>query len=177
MSSTPIAELVVGIVGRAHGLRGEVAITVRTDSPDERFAVGAELRTRREGEPDGRLTVLATRRHGGRWLVIFDDVADRDTAERLRGTQLWISAAELPPTGDPDTFHDHELEGLSAVLLDGTAVGTVRAIAHGPGGDLLVIARDGLPDGLVPFVRAIVPTVDTAAGRIVLTPPEGLLDG
>jgi 16S rRNA processing protein RimM len=82
----------------------------------------------------------------------------------------------LPPPADPDEFHVHQLEGLRAELADGTVVGTVREVAHGPGGELLVLARPELPDALVPFVRAIVPTVDLDAGRLVLTPPEGLLD-
>ncbi len=174
MSSTPTAELLVGIVGRPHGLRGEVVVAVRTDSPEERFAPGSVLHAR--GGAAEQLTVSAARPHSGRLLVRFAEAADRESAERLRGTQLWVDAADLSPTEDPDTFHDHELVGLLAVMADGTAVGTVREIAHGAGPDLLVIARKGRPDALVPFVAAIVPTVDPAAGRVVLTPPDGLLD-
>src|SRR5829696_3644770 len=151
MSSTPTAEaqptpppLLVGVVGRAHGLRGELVVAVRTDS--------------------------------GRLLVRFVKAPDRDAAEALRGSRLLVDAATLPPTGDPDEFHVHQLEGLSAELEDGTVVGTVREIAHGPGGELLVVARPDAPDALVPFVRAIVPTVDLDGRRVVLTPPEGLLE-
>ncbi|MGI8799476.1 MAG: ribosome maturation factor RimM [Pseudonocardia sp.] len=175
MSSTPTAELLVGIVGRPHGLRGEVAVTVRTDSPEERFAPGAVLRARGDDAPE-QLTVLNARPHSGRFLVTFAEAGDRDSAELLRGTQLLIDAAELPLSDDPDTFHDHELEGLIAELADGTVVGTVREVSHAPGADLLVIAREGRGDALVPFVAAIVPTVDTTGGRVVLTPPDGLLD-
>jgi 16S rRNA processing protein RimM len=175
MSSTPTAELLVGIVGRPHGLRGEVAVTVRTDSPEERFAPGSVLRARGDDAPDA-LTVVSARPHAGRLLVTFAEAASRDAAELLRGTQLLVDAAELPPDDDPDTFHDHELEGLLAVLSDGTVVGTVREVSHGAGNDLLVIARDGRADALVPFVAAIVPSVDTAGGRLVLAPPDGLLD-
>jgi len=175
MSSTPTAELLVGIVGRPHGLRGEVAVTVRTDSPEERFAPGAVLRARGDDAPE-QLTVLNARPHSGRFLVTFAEAGDRDSAELLRGTQLLIDAAELPLSDDPDTFHDHELEGLVAELADGTVVGTVREVSHAPGADLLVIAREGCGDALVPFVAAIVPTVDTTGGRVVLTPPDGLLD-
>lgn len=140
MSSTPTAELLVGIVGRPHGLRGEVAVTVRTDSPEERFAPGAVLRARGDDAPE-QLTVLNARPHSGRFLVTFAEAGDRDSAELLRGTQLLIDAAELPLSDDPDTFHDHELEGLVAELADGTVVGTVREVSHAPGADLLVIAR------------------------------------
>ena len=87
-----------------------------------------------------------------------------------------IAVDALAPPSDPDEFHVHQLEGLQAELADGTVVGTVREVLYGPGGELLVLARPGQPDALVPFVHQIVPTVDLDAGRVVLTPPEGLLD-
>ena len=184
MSSTPTADasgaprsLLVGIVVRPHGLRGELVVDVRTDSPQERFAPGSVLtRAAADGTATGLLTVEASRPHSGRLLVRFAEAPDRDTADTLRGSRLLVDAATLPPTGDPDEFHVHQLEGLAAELADGTAVGTVREIVHGPAGELLVLARPELPDALVPFVQAIVPTVDLDGGRIVLTPPEGLLD-
>jgi len=151
-------------------------VEVHTDSPDQRFTPGAALIARRAGAPDGVLTVRSARPHSGRLLVTFAETADRDTAEALRGTRLLISTAALAPPEDPDEFHVHQLEGLRAELTDGTAVGTVREIVSGPGGELLVLARPELPDALVPFVRAIVVTVDLDGGRVVLTPPEGLLD-
>lgn len=182
MSSTPIAEfaigteLLVGVVVRAHGLRGELAVTLHTDSPNERFAPGTVLTARRAGAADGVLTVESARLHSGRMLVRFVEAPDRTAAEGLRGTRLLITTDVLAPTEDPDEFHVHELEGLRAELVDGAVVGTVREVVHGPGGELLVLTRPELPDALVPFVHAIVPTVDVAGGRVVLTPPEGLLD-
>lgn len=169
-------ELLVGVVVRAHGLRGELGVDVRTDSPDERFAPGAALLARRAGAPDTTLTVEAVRWHSGKLLVRFVEIPDRTAAEPLRGTRLLVHTSELAPTDDPDEFHDHELEGLLAELDDGTVVGTVREILHGPAGELLVLTRPGADDVLVPFVHAIVPTVDLTAGRVVLTPPDGLLD-
>lgn len=170
-------ELLVGVVVRAHGLRGELGVEVRTDSPDERFAPGAALLGRRAGVADVTLTVESVRWHSGKLLVRFVETPDRTAAEPLRGTRLLVHTSELVPTDDPDEFHDHQLEGLRAELEDGTLVGTVREILHGPAGDLLVLTRaGGGPDILVPFVRAIVPTVDLDGGRVVLTPPEGLLD-
>jgi 16S rRNA processing protein RimM len=181
MSSTPTASgpgaLLVGIVVRPHGLRGDLVVDVRTDSPQDRFAAGTVLaRMDAHGAPAGVLTVEAARPHSGRLLVRFVEAPDRDAAEALRGSRLLVDPAALPPTGDPDEFHVHQLEGLAAVLVDGTVVGTVQEIAHGPGGELLVVARPEQPDALVPFVRAIVPTVDLDGGRVVLDPPEGLLD-
>ena len=169
-------ELLVGVVVRAHGLRGELGVDVRTDSPGERFADGSLLLGRRAGDPDRTLTVESSRPHSGKLLVRFVEAPDRTAAESLRGTRLLVHTSELGPTGDPDEFHDHQLEGLRAELADGPVVGTVREILHGPAGELLVITRPEGPDALVPFVTAIVPTVDLDAGRVVLTPPEGLLD-
>jgi 16S rRNA processing protein RimM len=180
MSSTPIGSagqlLLAGVAMRAHGLGGEVVVNLHTDSPEERFAPGAVLVARRQGEPDGSLTVESARPHSGRMLVRFVEAPDRTAAEALRGTRLLVAAGTAAPTEDPDEFHVHELEGLRAELADGTVVGTVGEIVHGPGGELLVLVREGAPDALVPFVHAIVPTVDLSVGRLVLTPPEGLLD-
>jgi len=188
MSSTPTASnagsgaagsgaLLVGVVVRPHGLGGELVVDVRTDSPEERFAAGAVLaRMGADGVAAGVLTVQSARPHSGRLLVRFAEAPDRTAAEALRGSRLLVEPATLPPTDDPDEFHVHQLEGLAAELVDGTVVGSVREIVHGPGGELLVLARAGRPDALVPFVRAIVPTVDLERGRLVLDPPEGLLD-
>jgi 16S rRNA processing protein RimM len=178
MSSTPTgsSEYLVGIAVRAHGLRGELVVEVHTDTPDERFAPGVTLIARRPGAPDGTLTVESARPHSGRLLVRFAEASDRDAAEVLRGTRLLVAADAIAPPADDEEFHVHQLEGLRAELADGTAVGTVREVVHGPGGELLVVARPERSEALVPFVRAIVPTVDLEGGRLVLTPPEGLLD-
>ncbi|HEY8371505.1 MAG TPA: ribosome maturation factor RimM [Pseudonocardiaceae bacterium] len=173
-------DVVVGIVAKAHGIRGELAVDVRTDSPEERFAVGAELRAQLREGASRILKVAAARPHAGRLLVRFEGVDSRDAAERLRGARLTVDTAQLPPTEDPDEFYDHELEGLQAVLGSGeragTVVGTVREVLHNGAGDLLVIAREGGGEALVPFVKEIVPEVDLAGGRIVITPPPGLID-
>ena len=182
MSSTPTGSaaddraLLVGVVARAHGLRGELAIDVRTDSPEVRFAAGSVLRARRRGAPDTTLTVESSRPHSGRLLVRFAEAPDRTAAEELRGTQLLVPTAELAPPEDPEEFHVHQLEGLRAELTDGTVIGIVREVVLGPGGDLLAVAREGRPDALVPFVSPIVPTIDLEGGRVVVDPPEGLLD-
>jgi 16S rRNA processing protein RimM len=161
---------VVGRVVKAHGLRGELVVEPSTDNAGERFAPGVVLTL-----ADGRsLTIAAARWHSGRLLVSAEEVADRDAAEAMRRAELRAPASEVDT--DDDEYHDHQLEGLRAELGDGTVVGTVTAVSHGAGGELLVLEA---PDGgelLVPFVKAIVPTVDVAGGRVVLDPPEGLLD-
>ena len=127
--------------------------------------------------PDaGSLTIESARPHSGRLLVRFAEAPDRDAAEALRGSRLLVDAAALPPTGDPDEFHVHQLEGLPWSSPTGRRSArsgrscTVRA------GSCWSSPGRTLPDALVPFVRAIVPTVDLEGGRVVLTPPDGLLD-
>ncbi|MEV6901831.1 ribosome maturation factor RimM [Amycolatopsis sp. NPDC051372] len=168
-------DVVVGRIAKAHGIRGELAVDVRTDSPEQRFAVGAVVTTQLRDGSKRDLTITAAREHSGRLLVRFEEVLTRDVAETLRGALLLIDTAALPPTGDPDEFYDHELAGLSAELADGTVVGKVVEVVHSPAGELLELDVAGR-EVLVPFVRAIVPTVDVAGGRVVLDPPEGLLD-
>ena len=82
----------------------------------------------------------------------------------------------MPQPEDPDEFHDHQLVGLRAESADGEVIGEVVRIEHAPGHDLLVVRLPDGREGLVPFVRAIVPTVDVAGGRVVLTPPDGLFE-
>jgi 16S rRNA processing protein RimM len=169
-------DVVVGRVAKAHGISGELAVDVRTDSPETRFALGSVLTAKLRDGTSRNLTVAAARNHSGRLLVRFEEVLTRDVAETLRGTVLLGRTEDLPPTEDPDEFYDHELEGLSVELLDGTRIGAVLEIAHGPGGELLVVKRENGDQTLVPFVREIVPTVDVAGKRVVIDPPEGLLD-
>jgi 16S rRNA processing protein RimM len=176
MSSTPTSEVVVGRVAKAHGVTGELSVDIRTDEPGLRFAPDAVLAAQLRDGTRRALTVMSARPHGERLLVRFAEVVTREVAETLRGALLLVDVADLPPAEDPDEFYDHELEGLAAELPDGTPLGTVLEVVHGPGGDLLVLE---LPDGrevLVPFARAIVPEVDVAGKRVVIDPPEGLLE-
>ncbi len=165
--------LVVGRIGRAHGIRGDVAVDVRTDEPQERFAPGARLLT--DPESAGPLVVASSRTHSGRLLVRFEGVGDRTAAEGLRGTVLQVDSAVLEPLEDPDEFRDHELIGLRAVTVGGRDVGVVSDVLHNAQ-DLLVVDTGGGGEALVPFVREIVPEVDTAAGTLTVDAPPGLLD-
>jgi 16S rRNA processing protein RimM len=172
--------LVVGRVGRPHGIRGEVVIGVRTDEPDLRFAVGATLDATRSPDDVGagaQLTVASARWHSGQLLVAFTGITDRTAAGELTGSWLSVDSSQLPATGDPDEFRDHELIGLSVRTPAGEEVGVVADVLH-YGQDLLVVRRTPGRDGetLVPFVKAIVPDVDVAAGVLVIDPPRGLLD-
>jgi 16S rRNA processing protein RimM len=164
--------VVVGRIGRPHGVRGEVTVEVRTDDPDRRFTAGAVLAT--EPAERGPLTVESVKWHSGTLLLRIAGVEDRQAAEAIRNTMLVVEVADLPELDD-DSFYDHQLVGLTVQLVDGTVVGTVSGVRH-DAAELLVVRRPGTHDLLVPFVTAIVPTVDLAAGHLVLTPPEGLLE-
>jgi 16S rRNA processing protein RimM len=167
---------VVGRVVKPHGIHGELVVELRTDSPDVRFALGVSLTASLRDGSERPVTITAARPHTGRLLVRFEQVDGRDAADEMRGALLSADIADLPPVTDPDEFYDHELEGLTVSTVDGEAVGTLREVLHGAGGDLLVVRRDSGPDVLVPFVRQIVPEIDVAAGRVRIDPPEGLLD-
>jgi 16S rRNA processing protein RimM len=169
-------QLVVGRVGRPHGIRGDVIVDVRTDDPDLRFAAGSVLAT--EPAASGPLTVSAARWHSGRLLVSFTGVEDRDQADELRGVLLVVESAELADSADADYVRDYQLVGLTVQTTAGEQVGKVADVLH-HGQDLLVIRGEGPRSGteiLVPFVTALVPEVDVAGGRLVIDPPPGLLD-
>ncbi|MGP3968574.1 ribosome maturation factor RimM [Streptomyces sp. 6N223] len=167
-------QLVVARIGRAHGIRGEVSVEVRTDEPGLRLSPGAVLAT--DPPEAGPLTIEAAREHSGRLLLRFAGVADRTAAEALRNILL---LAEVDPgvrPEDPEEFYDHQLLGLRVVTTDGTPVGEIGDIAHLPGQDLLIVARPDGGEAMIPFVSEFVPAVEPAAGRVVVSPPPGLLD-
>ncbi|SEE19371.1 16S rRNA processing protein RimM [Streptomyces sp. 2112.3] len=167
-------QLVVARIGRAHGIKGEVTVEVRTDEPELRLAPGAVLAT----EPSfvGPLTITAGRVHSGRLLLRFEGVADRTAAEALRNTLLIaeVDPEEVPE--DPEEFYDHQLMDLDVVTRDGTVVGRISEISHLPYQDLLVVQRPDGSEVLIPFVSEIVPEIDLEEQRAVIDPPPGLLD-
>jgi 16S rRNA processing protein RimM len=165
--------VVVGRIGPARGIRGDLFVEPWTDAPDERFAPGTVLRT--EPASAGPLTVDSSSSAGGKLVVHFAGVDDRKAAEALRGTQLVIPAAERPSLDDPDEFYDTDLVGLAAVTVDGTDLGPIADVLHVVGASYLVVHVGG-QERLVPFVRAVVPTVDLEGRRVVIDPPEGLFE-
>jgi 16S rRNA processing protein RimM len=168
-----LLRLVVGRIGRAHGIKGEATVEVRTDDPELRFAPGAVLLT--DPPERGPLTVRSGRVQGGRLVLAFEGVPDRNAIEQLRNTMLVaeVDPQELPD--DPDEYYDHQLEGLKVRSVDGVELGVVDQMVHGPAQDLFVIRR---PDGgelLLPFIAEFVPEVDLENGVVLVDPPEGLL--
>jgi 16S rRNA processing protein RimM len=170
--------VVVGRIGRPHGVRGLATVEVRTDDPDLRFAPGEVLVT--DPPERGPLTVVDRKWHSGTLLLQLaassgEVYGTREAVDELRNTLLLVPVAELPEIDDPDSYYDHQLVGLTARLTDDTVLGEVSAIRH-EAQDLLVVRRPGAGDALIPFVAAIVPTVDLDGGFLVVDPPEGLLE-
>jgi 16S rRNA processing protein RimM len=185
--------LVVGQIGKPHGIRGEVSVAVRTDEPEERFAAGSVFvtevpRDRRvsigpasgvpgiEYKVPAELTLESLRWHQGRVIAQFEGVHDRNVAEALRGVLLQVDSDSVAVPDDPDEFHDHQLVGLSVVSVGGDVLGEVDRIDHAPASDLIVLRKAGGGTALIPFVSQLVPTVDLAGGRVLVDLPEGLLD-
>jgi len=162
-------QLTVARIGRAHGLRGEVALDLRTDVPEERLTVGAVLAT--APADAGPLTIAHVRQLHDKWFLMFEEARDRTSAENLRGVELLAEPIE----DEDDAWYPHELAGLRAEHVDGRVLGTIAGLEHLPAHDMLVLVEESGARTLVPFVRAIVPVVDVAGGRVVIDPPGGLL--
>ncbi|WP_432123829.1 ribosome maturation factor RimM [Streptomyces sp. C10-9-1] len=167
-------QLVVARIGRAHGIKGEVTVEVRTDEPELRLGPGAVLAT--DPPAAGPLTIATGRVHSGRLLLRFEGVGDRTAAEALRNTLLIaeVDPEELPE--DPDEYYDHQLMDLDVVLTDGTPVGRVTEISHLPSQDLFIVERPDGSEVMIPFVEEIVTEIDLEEQRAVVDPPPGLLD-
>ena len=168
--------VVIGRIGRAHGIRGELNVDIRTDEPDRRFAPGSSVvcgsRT---------LTVASARHHGGRLVVAFKEVPDRTAAEELHGTVLEAVVDPDDTPDDPDEFYDHQLVGLEVRGAGGAdgddhvVVGTVTGLVHLPHQDTLTVDIDGR-EVFIPFVTELVPVVDVAGGFVTVKDVDGLLD-
>jgi 16S rRNA processing protein RimM len=171
-------DVVVGRIGKPHGIRGEVTVDVRTDEPDRRFAEGAVLRAeppRGSASTLTSLTVTAARRHQQTLLVTFAELTDRTTAEAARGIVLHASVPADERPEDPEEYYDHQLVGLAAHDTDGRVLGEVTAVVHGAAQDLLTVRTPDGRDALVPFVAALVPEVDLGGGRVVVADRPGLV--
>ena len=167
-----VVEVIVGRVVKPHGVRGDVVVELHTDEPERRFAVGSSLTADELGRC---LRVRATRRHSGRLVVNFEGVTTRDEAERLIGQTLTAQVQDDESPEDDAEFYDRQLVGLQAKLPDGRIVGQVTDVIHGPAQDALVINTDA-GERLVPFVDALVPSIDVPGGYVTIADLPGLLD-
>jgi len=164
--------LTVARIGRAHGLKGEVVLDVRTDIPEQRLVEGAKFDT--EPPEAGPLTITKVRSQPGRWWAQFAQITTREGAEDARGIGLVIDVEDSDEDG---AWFLHELVGLAAVRPDGSVVGEVVDLLDMPAHDVLVVREPNGHRAMIPFVDEFVPEVDTEAGRVVVTPPYGLLAG
>lgn len=162
--------ILMGIILGAHGVRGAVRLKSFAAEP-ESFRAYGPLQDRM-GKRSFRLEPIGQTR--GAVLAKIDGVTDRDQADALKGIELYLSRTALPPVA-PDEFYQADLIGLQAELADGTALGRVTGVLDYGQGDMLEIA--GEKESLViPFTHQTVPSVDLAQGRIVVSPPPGLVE-
>ena len=162
-------QLVVGRIGRAHGVLGEATVQVQTDDPDLRFKVGAKLIL-----DNGKdLTIRSARWHNQILLLAFDGVVDRNQIEELRDQMI---SAEVDITSlSPGEYHYQQLLGCQVFLQNDELIGEVDEIVKLPGQDLLSVAKNG-KKVLIPMVKKIIISIDILTKKIVVDPPEGLLD-
>jgi 16S rRNA processing protein RimM len=163
----------VGRIARAHGNRGQVIVDLATDFPEERFRPGSVLHIRRGGAVQP-LTVAEVRFHRGRPIIAFAGVDTMDAAEALAAHELRISAEALHPL-PPGSFYHHDLTGCAVVTQRGEAVGQVVGVEGDSAGSRLVV-QGKTGEVLVPLAADICVSVDVRGRRIVIEPPEGLLE-
>jgi 16S rRNA processing protein RimM len=161
--------VLLAIVTAPHGVRGLVRVKSFAEEPHSLVRYGAL-----EDEAGAPVALAVVGMAKGAVLARIDGISDRDAAERMKGTRLYLRRAALPPT-EPDEYYHADLLGLAAELADGTVLGRVRAVHNFGAGDNIEIARENAAPLVVPFTRATVPAVEPDKGRIVVAPPEGLL--
>jgi 16S rRNA processing protein RimM len=181
VAKTPAArpdhtQLRVARLTKAHGLKGAIKIELYTDAPERRFVPGAVFSLQvPTGTPwhGKKLELVELKYYNQQPVAFFKDVDDRTAAESLIKAILWVDQ-DLDEPAEEDAWYHEQLVGL-VVVRDGVEVGRVARVEHLPAQDLLAVdTADG--EVLVPFVKAIVPSVDLTAGVITVTPPAGLFE-
>jgi len=167
--------ILIGVVARTHGNRGEVVVNPETDFPEERFQEGAQLMARAKDGSPSTLEVVTMRMHQGRPVILFKGIASMNDAELLAGTELRVAEDERDADRlEPGEYYHRDLIGCEVVTEDGESIGQVTAVDDDHGQPRLVV-RSRRNDVLIPLADAIC-TVDIAAKRITVRPPEGLLE-
>lgn len=170
-------QLRVGRLTKAHGLKGAIKVELYTDAPERRFVPGAvfALQVPTSSPWHGKtLELTELKFYNSHPVAFFQGISDRSAAETLIRAILWIDQDMAAPSDEEDAWYDHQLVGL-AVLRDGAQIGTITQVDHLPAQDLLTVRTES-GDVLVPFVKAIVTSVDLTAGTVVVTPPLGLFE-
>ncbi|MCU0588439.1 MAG: ribosome maturation factor RimM [Syntrophobacteraceae bacterium] len=167
--------VVVGKVGAAHGVHGALKILAQGESFGT-LEPGDKVYWKPEGAGDQvrELTLEAIQPHGRTWLVRFREIHDRESARAMAGREILLPELMLPPLEDGEYYH-YQLVGLSVETMDGNRVGAVAGIIETGSHDVYVI-RDGEREVLVPAIDDVIREVDLAGRRMVIDPPEGLLE-
>ena len=166
-----ISRVVVGRLGRPHGIRGEVTVEIRTDEPELRFAPGSSVFL----SSGKRIEIESIRWHQNLLLVKFAGIKDRNESETLRGLLVEVEVDELELPEDETEYYDRQLIGLIA-KENGSSIGVVEDVLHLPGQDLLSIRLIDGREMLLPFVENFVPNIDLENQTLVVTPPNGLME-
>ena len=175
--TTPRSQLRVGRLTKAHGLKGAIKLELFTDDPGRRFVPGAVFTLQvPTGSPwhGKKIELIELRWYNQHAVGFFKDVPDREAAEALAKAILWIDQDDAEQSGEEDAWYDHQLIGLS-VVRDGEKIGTIARLEHLPAQDLLIV-KTPAGEVMIPFVKAIVPSVDIKTGIVTITPPPGLLE-
>jgi 16S rRNA processing protein RimM len=165
--------VVVGRIGKPHGLCGDVFVNPETDFVEERFRAGATLWARRDGREEA-LTIASARIQNGRPVIGFEGLETIDDVEPLNGLELRIPEDDLQPL-EAGRYYEHQLTGCVVETASGENIGTVARVEGGAGGSRLVVAG-ARGEILIPFAVNICVTIDVAAKRIQIDPPDGLLE-
>ncbi|MBI1875583.1 MAG: 16S rRNA processing protein RimM [Acidobacteria bacterium] len=166
--------MLVGVVARAHGNRGEVIVNPESDFVEERFRPDRRLFAKMRDGRTSALTIATVRFHKERPVVRFAGIDTMNDAEALAGAELKVLESEIAVLPDR-LFYRHELVGCEVETKDGRAVGRVTAVEGPIGGSRLVVERAGA-EILIPLVDEICVSIDTIGRRILVDPPEGLLE-
>ena len=165
------SRLCLGVITGAHGLQGAVRVKTFTALPDAIAGYGPL----EDAAGSRRFALRLVRIEKGMALVQIDGIEDRDAAEALKGVELFLDRAALPPEEDEEEFYHADLVGLAAVDVNGARLGTVRALHDFGAGDLIeVLPDEGGQPRVFPFTREAVPAIDLAARTVTIDPPEGL---
>ncbi|HUQ88972.1 MAG TPA: ribosome maturation factor RimM [Vicinamibacterales bacterium] len=166
--------ILIGVVARTHGNRGEVVVNPETDFPEERFREGAQLMTRLEDGSPATMEVATMRMHQGRPVILFKGIASMNDAELLAGRELRVAEDDLDELLEDGEFYERDLIGCSVVTENGDAIGEVSGV-EGERGAMRLVVRSARNEVLIPLADEIC-TVDLKAKRITVRPPEGLLE-
>ncbi len=166
-------DVVVGRLGRPHGVHGEISVEVRTDDPENRFAIGAKITVK---ENNKKLTVASTRWHLSRLLIKFEEIQDRTQVDAVRGKLLVVEVDPNEAALGNNEFYEFQLIDLDVFNTNNEKLGVVKEVLPGSAQALIVVKTLDNKEVMVPFVNQLVPEVDIKNKRVVMNPPSGLFD-